>query len=57
LERNFFYDGSEIDRRIDLSLVPIVGGVAMATYGEVNFNWIGFLTALIASVITGSFTH
>jgi solute carrier family 35 protein E3 len=52
LERNFFWDGSEIDRRIDLSLVPIVGGVAMATYGEVNFNWIGFLTALIASVIT-----
>eukprot|EP00029_Vermamoeba_vermiformis_P009878 TRINITY_DN5075_c0_g1_i2.p1 TRINITY_DN5075_c0_g1~~TRINITY_DN5075_c0_g1_i2.p1 ORF type:complete len:341 (+),score=60.68 TRINITY_DN5075_c0_g1_i2:96-1118(+) len=52
LERMFFWEGGDIDRRVDLSLVPIVGGVAMASYYEVNFNWTGFLAALVASVIT-----
>lgn len=54
LERMFFWEGGDIDRRVDLSLVPIVGGVAMASYYEVNFNWTGFLAALVASVITGT---
>lgn len=52
LERIFFWEGGEIDRRVDLSLLPIVGGVAMASYYEVNFNWTGFIAALVASVIT-----
>lgn len=53
LERLFFWEGGDIDRRVDLSLIPIVGGVAMASYYEVNFNWTGFIAALVASVITG----
>lgn len=53
MERIFFWEGGEIDRRVDLSLLPIVGGVAMASYYEVNFNWTGFIAALVASVITG----
>eukprot|EP00210_Caulerpa_lentillifera_P000980 g944.t1 len=29
-----------------LSLFPIVGGVAMASFSEASFNWTGFLTAM-----------
>jgi len=39
-------------RSIFLSLIPIVGGVVVASYTEVNFNQLGFWSALIASVIT-----
>lgn len=35
-----------------LSLIPIVGGVGLASWAEVNFNRLGFYSALIASVIT-----
>jgi len=35
-----------------LSLLPVVGGVAMATVTEVNFQIVGFLAALIASLTT-----
>merc|ERR1711907_406917 len=34
------------------SLVPVVFGVMLATWTEVNFNWIGFLCAIVASVTT-----
>jgi len=34
------------------ALVPVVTGVMLATWTEVNFNWPGFLCALIASVTT-----
>jgi drug/metabolite transporter (DMT)-like permease len=37
---------------IYLSLVPVVGGVALASFTEVNFNMVGFLTALVASLTT-----
>lgn len=29
-----------------LSLFPIVGGVAMASFSEASFNWAGFLSAM-----------
>lgn len=32
------------------SLVPIVGGVALASFTEVSFNWIGFGTAMASNV-------
>ncbi len=32
----FFWEGGDIDRRVDLSLVPIVGGITMASYYEVS---------------------
>jgi len=35
-----------------LSLVPVVGGVALASFTEVNFEFIGFMAALIASLTT-----
>jgi len=37
---------------IYFSLIPVVGGVALASFTEVNFNLTGFLTALIASLTT-----
>lgn len=38
------------DSRIFQSLVPIVGGVILATWTEVEFEMIGFLAALFASL-------
>jgi len=35
-----------------LSLVPVVGGVALASFTEVNFEIVGFMAALIASLTT-----
>ena len=40
------------DNRIFQSLVPIVGGVMIATWTEAEFDMTGFLAALLASVIT-----
>jgi cation transport ATPase len=43
---------------IYLALIPVVGGVAMATATEVNFEMIGFTCALVACLTTGTpFTH
>ncbi|XP_014496692.1 phosphoenolpyruvate/phosphate translocator 2, chloroplastic [Vigna radiata var. radiata] len=36
------------------SLIPIVGGVALASMTEVSFNWIGFITAMAANVTNQS---
>jgi hypothetical protein len=54
IERLFF-GVPQADVRIYWSLIPIVGGVMLATYTEVNFNVTGFLAAVIASIMTGSF--
>jgi len=35
-----------------LSLIPVVGGVALASFTEVNFEFIGFMAALLASLTT-----
>jgi len=42
----------KIPKRILLSIIPIVGGVMLATYTEINFDPIGFWCAVIASFIT-----
>eukprot|EP00197_Chlamydomonas_leiostraca_P002462 CAMPEP_0202857102 /NCGR_PEP_ID=MMETSP1391-20130828/167_1 /ASSEMBLY_ACC=CAM_ASM_000867 /TAXON_ID=1034604 /ORGANISM="Chlamydomonas leiostraca, Strain SAG 11-49" /LENGTH=391 /DNA_ID=CAMNT_0049535861 /DNA_START=15 /DNA_END=1190 /DNA_ORIENTATION=+ len=36
-----------------LSLVPIMLGVAMASAGELSFNWTGFLTAMASNLTFG----
>ncbi|KAF7819555.1 phosphoenolpyruvate/phosphate translocator 2, chloroplastic-like [Senna tora] len=36
------------------SLVPIVGGVALASMTEVSFNWIGFCSAMASNLINQS---
>ncbi|CAJ1946689.1 unnamed protein product [Sphenostylis stenocarpa] len=36
------------------SLMPIVGGVALASMTEVSFNWIGFTTAMAANITNQS---
>jgi len=41
------------DTRIYFSLIPIVGGVMLATWTEVNFELTGFLAAVLASIVTG----
>ncbi|EGG14107.1 hypothetical protein DFA_11871 [Cavenderia fasciculata] len=38
-----------------LSMIPIVGGVALASINEANYNHAGFFSALIASVVTALF--
>lgn len=40
------------DSRIYQSLVPIVGGVMLATWTEAEFEMTGFLAALLASVVS-----
>lgn len=42
---------------IYLALIPVVGGVAMASLTEVNFEMIGFSCALAACVTSGTDTH
>ncbi|GAB4849223.1 holo-[acyl-carrier-protein] synthase [Ancistrocladus abbreviatus] len=36
------------------SLVPIVGGVALASFTEASFNWIGFYSAMASNLINQS---
>ncbi|XP_039064578.1 phosphoenolpyruvate/phosphate translocator 2, chloroplastic-like [Hibiscus syriacus] len=36
------------------SLVPVVGGVALASFTEASFNWIGFCTAIASNVTNQS---
>jgi len=40
------------DHRVFQSLVPIVGGVVLASWTEAEFEMTGFLAALVASVVT-----
>jgi len=47
-----FCFGKNFDIKTYISLIPIVGGVMLATYTETEYNAIGFYTALIASIIT-----
>nr|GMD01161.1 phosphoenolpyruvate/phosphate translocator 2, chloroplastic-like [Ipomoea batatas] len=37
-----------------LSLVPIVGGVALASFSEASFNWIGFSSAMASNLTNQS---
>ncbi|GAX83747.1 hypothetical protein CEUSTIGMA_g11172.t1 [Chlamydomonas eustigma] len=36
-----------------LSLIPIIVGVALASAGELSFNWMGFLTAMASNLTFG----
>ncbi|MEW5302526.1 MAG: hypothetical protein WDW36_005304 [Sanguina aurantia] len=36
-----------------LSLIPIMAGVALASAGELSFNWTGFLTAMASNLTFG----
>ena len=47
-----YLKGDRLDSLTYVSLVPIVGGVMLATVTEVNFNPIGFWTAVVASFVT-----
>ena len=33
-----------------LTLLPIVGGVALASFAEASFNWLGFGTAMASNL-------
>lgn len=39
---------------VALSLIPVVGGVMLATKTEVNFDMNGFMACLLASALTGT---
>ena len=57
-EESFLYANGQVSSPsptlIYLSLIPVVGGVALASFTEVNFNLIRFMTALIASFTTST---
>ncbi|CAG9461747.1 unnamed protein product [Pedinophyceae sp. YPF-701] len=36
-----------------MSLVPIIGGVAMASAAELSFNWTGFISAMLSNLTFG----
>jgi len=40
------------ENRVYLSLIPVVGGVGLASFTEASFNMVGFLCAVFASVTT-----
>lgn len=44
--------GKVFERRVYLALIPVVGGVALASCTELNFDTTGFVCALVASVLT-----
>ncbi|XP_028772282.1 phosphoenolpyruvate/phosphate translocator 2, chloroplastic [Neltuma alba] len=46
--------GEQPTFRVVSSLVPIVGGVALASMTEVSFNWIGFGSAMASNLINQS---
>eukprot|EP00871_Galdieria_phlegrea_P003100 jgi/Galph1/3791/GphlegSOOS_G2461.1 len=45
-----FIPGTTYSPLVYLSLIPIVGGVTLASASEVSFNWTGFLTAMSSNV-------
>ncbi|KAK8822090.1 hypothetical protein WA538_000183 [Blastocystis sp. DL] len=47
----FLWTGEGVDRRIIFSLFPIVFGVAYASVTELEFNTIGFVSALISTIV------
>lgn len=39
------------------SLIPVVGGLTLATKTEVNFDLVGFIVCLLAAALTCTFPH
>eukprot|EP00899_Mesostigma_viride_P009008 jgi/Mesvir1/18108/Mv09406-RA.1 len=46
----FLVPGFSVSLPILATLVPMVGGVALACLGELSFNWTGFLGAILSNV-------
>jgi drug/metabolite transporter (DMT)-like permease len=46
--------GRAFDAQLAATLIPIVGGVALTTWTEVNYDFIGFMTAFVASAVTAT---
>ena len=44
------------DRRVWLSLLPIVGGIVLTSVTELSFNMAGFLAAFFGCVVTSTKT-
>lgn len=44
------------DRRVWLSLIPIVGGIVLTSVTELSFNMVGFLAAFFGCVVTSTKT-
>ncbi|KYR01875.1 hypothetical protein DLAC_01897 [Tieghemostelium lacteum] len=49
--QRFFFNKS-FSKNIYLSMIPIVGGVGLASISEVNYNHFGFYSALASSIIS-----
>eukprot|EP01112_Ceratiomyxa_fruticulosa_P012916 TRINITY_DN35_c0_g1_i1.p1 TRINITY_DN35_c0_g1~~TRINITY_DN35_c0_g1_i1.p1 ORF type:complete len:435 (-),score=84.34 TRINITY_DN35_c0_g1_i1:78-1382(-) len=49
---NVLFLNKKYQRLVYASLIPVVGGVAMASFAEVNFNIIGFLCSVVSSGTT-----
>lgn len=47
---NFLINGQGTPFPVILSLVPIMGGVALASAAELSFNWLGFSSAMVSNV-------
>jgi solute carrier family 35, member E1 len=46
----FLVSGTVYPLPVYLSLIPVIGGVALASATELSFTWIGFLTAMSSNV-------
>eukprot|EP00897_Mesotaenium_endlicherianum_P005316 jgi/Mesen1/4812/ME000243S03987 len=46
--------GKHFDSRIYVALVPVVGGVTLASATELSFHLVGFLAALVATIFTSA---
>lgn len=44
------------DRRVWLSLLPVVGGIMLTSITELSFNMFGFLAALFGCLVTSTKT-
>ena len=44
------------DRRVWLSLIPIVGGIVLTSVTELSFEWKGFLAAFLGCIVTSTKT-
>jgi hypothetical protein len=43
--------GKTFDRRVWLSLLPVVGGIVLTSFTELSFNLAGFLAAFLGCMV------